>query len=228
MSSAYDLLIKSFETNPPLSRNEFECALHAEPTIEIFWNNIDAYVNTNYNHLKLDKSKDWLIEWRDTNCPRARVAGLLKIRIDQGIKELTQELIQAHVNLTDDDKKETIIKGIKILNEIKSQSSLGVSGKRLLLEAAVLTPKVILHPEDTTTCERYSNLAKKIHIEHPRWQTLCGLMLVIVGVLSGSKKRFESGMATFKAAWHAGTRSIIQEDMSNIPVKPEDSVKPKR
>ncbi|KTC86593.1 hypothetical protein [Legionella brunensis] len=104
VSSAYYNLIKSFERNTldknniPMDREEFERALHAAPAmvkargmnhhLKVIWNAVDAYVNANYDKLKNNEMKNWLIEWRDINCPHSRVNDLLAQRIEQSIQEL--------------------------------------------------------------------------------------------------------------------------------------------
>src|SRR5690606_4438159 len=72
VSSAYYNLVKSFETDHPLSREEFDQALHAAPAmvkgrgmnhhLKMIWNTVDAYVNANYQAIYEDPQKAWLIE----------------------------------------------------------------------------------------------------------------------------------------------------------------------
>ncbi|WP_392537209.1 hypothetical protein [Legionella sp. 227] len=110
VASAYFNLMKSFEKTTekeakagimkvPMSREEFEQALHAAPTmvkgrgmnhhIDLIWNAIDAYVNEHYDQLINNKDQAWLIEWRDYNCPHERVDALLEKRLGECKTELS-------------------------------------------------------------------------------------------------------------------------------------------
>lgn len=203
VSSAYYHLIKSFETKMPLNRDEFEQALHAASTmvkgrgmndhVDIIWNAVDAYVNADYQNIKNTEDKAWLIDWRDMNCPHARVDGLLTLRLKQTIAENADNKI-----------------GLKILELIVQTHLKGVSGKRLLLEAVTLTSKL---PQQTAV-DRYDALADKILIKLPMLHVLAGLMKSMVGLLLQSKKYIDSGQATLAAGWNATTgRNKIQHEM---------------
>lgn len=226
VSSAYYNLLTSFKTNTPMSREEFECALHAAPAmvkargmnhhLKTLWNVIDAYVNEHYNDLSEDSNQSWLIEWRDYNCPHKRVEDLLTLRIEQGI----QELLAAKSNHKNNPhfNEAAINTGLSILEQIKLQKENGVSGKRLLLEAAIRTTSITLNP-DKASLKTYEALADRLVIHSPTLQKLAGIMKMLAGVilyplsLGHSKAWINSGMATYKAGVDSSQRKEIQHCM---------------
>ena len=80
-----------------MSRDEFEQALHAAPFIvkgrgmndhiDIIWNAVDQYIAAQTTLLQ-NTSKQWLIDWRDVNCPGARAGELLERRLSDCIADL--------------------------------------------------------------------------------------------------------------------------------------------
>lgn len=92
ISSAFYNLLCSFETHHPMSRVEFEEALHAAPLmvkgrgmnehIDIIWSALDQYI-TAQNIARQGKNKQWLIAWRDANCPAERAGDLLERRLQE-------------------------------------------------------------------------------------------------------------------------------------------------
>ncbi|CEK10495.1 hypothetical protein [Legionella hackeliae] len=226
VSSAYYNLLKSFETETPLNREEFEQALHAAPAmvkargmnhhLKTIWNVVNAYVNANYEDLKNNKDKAWLIEWRDFNCPHRCANDLLTLRVDQSIQELNAAKTQYENG--NHPKKASIEMGLKILTQIKSQGDIGVSGKRLLLEAAVRTQEIILHPEKANI-QAYDALADRLVIQSPLLQKLAGAMKFLAGVLlypfslGYTQSWIKGGIATFKAGVESSQRKEIQNHM---------------
>lgn len=231
VSSAYYNLVNSFErSHSPMSREEFERALHAAPTmvkgrgmndhIKILWNCVDLYVNKNYETLKQDPERAWLIEWRDLNCPKARVQEVLKNRLLQLMTEL-EEARQKEESKQDNkntSKLEAIQKGIEILEKIQNQVDQGVSGKRLLLEAAVRTPTMVLNPTEENV-KQYEKLSDKLSIKYPALNVIGGLMKSLVGLvvyaISKGKKQdmLNEGWATVKSGLEVGTRRDLQSKM---------------
>lgn len=223
VSSAYYNLMSSLQNNQPMSREEFDRGLHAAPTMvkargmnhhtKLIWNAVDAYINANYATVKNDPKQNWLIEWRDLNCPHARVAELLKLRIEQTREDLAQ------IQPQNQPQNQALKKGLEILNNIQQQSDVGVSGKRLLLETVTRTPTVILNPSDEKNNERYSVIADKLSIKYPKLQVVAGMMKSLVALalyipsFGHTKKWLEEGIATARAGFHAATRSQIQEKM---------------
>ncbi len=262
VSSAYYNLMKSFNTPQPMSREEFDCALHAAPTmvkargmnhhVIRIWNAVNQYVNNNQAALINNPDKAWLIEWRDLNCPHARIEGLLKQRVSECIAELTNAQTKAMDALTHvrpEDWSEEIneantkkVAGIKqaliLLTHIQEQSHLGASGKRLLLEATLCTTKMALHPEkiDTKQQEDYNALADNIRIHYPIFQMIAGLMksfaaiILFVPSLGQTKETIKSGWATTKAGFEATHRQGIQADMKLHldHLKQDDPQRPKQ
>ncbi len=213
VSSAYYNLLKSFASSSPMTREEFERGLHAAPTmvkgrgmndhLNILWNCIDLYVNQKYETLKDNSQQAWLIVWRDMNCPKGRVHDLLQLRLPQLKKELEDSGIK--------HKKA----GIEILDHIENQLNQGVSGKRLLLEAAVRTPSVILKPNDIVNLYKFGQLADDLAINFPKLNILAGLMKCLVGLITYafSKDTLNEGWATIKAGLAVDKRRELQQKM---------------
>ncbi len=90
VASAWYNLRQSFKTDSPMSREEFEQALHAAPLstkgrgmnehVNRLWNMVNEYVNKNPKELQ-DHNKSWLILWRDMHCPKKRAADVLEARL---------------------------------------------------------------------------------------------------------------------------------------------------
>lgn len=218
VSSLYYNLIKSITLKNPMSRSEFECGLHAAPSmvkargmnhnLNVLWNTINAYVNANYNDLKKNVRGAWLIEWRDLNCPHERVNDLLELRIRQTVAELEDALIKQH------PKKQGILRGLQILQLIQQQHHLGVSGNRLLLETVALTPQIIFQPTKANKT-RYYELAEQLSISYPPLKVLGGLMKTLAGILlyplslGYTKEWIIKGIATTQSGLDARTRQAI-------------------
>ncbi len=77
-ASAYYNLIKSIQQGSPLSRQEFERAIHAAPALvkgrgmnyhaKILYNAIDYYLQAKQaSNEKLPEGAEWLLEWRNDN-----------------------------------------------------------------------------------------------------------------------------------------------------------------
>lgn len=255
VASAYYNLLKSFEpltekeekagiVKVAMSREEFDQALHAAPTmvkgrgmnhhINLIWNSVDAYVNENYEQLTKDPQKAWLIEWRDFNCPHERVEGLLQRRIQECKKELSSCIEREQQGLQQESispKLKALKQGMMVLDEIQKQTSIGVSGKRLLLETTLRTTSMAISPETQTkeSCNRYQKLHDKLSIKFPELNVLTGLMKVFVGTIvntvlsalsavSGGKIDIKSditsrGWATFNAGLEIASRKSLQQGM---------------
>lgn len=226
VSSAYYNLVKSFSCADPMSRDEFEQALHAAPAmvkgrginhhIKLLWNTIDNYINTHYEDIKTDPNKAWLLEWRDANCPHARVDNYLKQRVIQ----VTHDLQEAR-SLSDNPVKiVSIEQGLKILAAIKNQAEQGVSGKRLLLEAVTTTPAIALNPSEGNVTA-YSKLIDNLSVI-PVLNVIGGLMKVLAGMaltllslgkLKSAAELTEQGLATASSGWEYKSRLNLQADM---------------
>ena len=235
ISSAYYNVIKSFKSTAPMSRDEFEEALHAAPAmvkgrgmndhLNLIWNTVDLYVNNNYNELKADKDKSWLIEWRDFNCPHERIELLINNRLPQ----IAEELNAAKQNPENADKIKALDKGIEILENIRNQTTSGVSGKRLLLESAVRTQSYIMEPSEEKAIQ-LDNVSKQLSINYPNLHALAGLIKSLVGVLiyavTQNSNIMDKGWATFKAGVHSTERVQLQTSMKEqiAAIKNENEV----
>ena len=226
VSSAYYNLIKSFEIKTPMDREEFECALHSAAAmvkgrgmnwhINMIWNAVDAYITNHYAILKNSPNKTWLIEWRDCNCPHARIDDLLK----QRAKEIQSELNQ--LKTTDNSKNLNLIESIDISNQIltiiNTQIELGISGKRLLLETAIRTATIVLNPT-AENIRQYEQLAESLSIKYPKLYMLGGLMKALIGIIvkiftGGAKQELlNAGLATFRTGNSAAVRREMQTHM---------------
>lgn len=224
VSSAYYNLMSSIQAGNPLKREEFECALHAAPAmvkargmnhhLKLIWNAVDTYINANYTDInKPESGMKWLIEWRDLNCPHARVEALLKQRVIETQNELRSASIDnEHTN-------SLRFKSLRILDAIQQQSELGTSGKRLLLEVVTRTPEMVFNPGNKENAQRYEKLANVIEIKYPKLQALASMIKVLAGAalyvltLGKAKETLTSGMASFKAAIHSDTRESTQQNM---------------
>ncbi|WP_131794677.1 hypothetical protein [Fluoribacter gormanii] len=211
VASAYYNLIKSFQPltekevragieKIPMSREEFEQALHAAPTmvkgrginhhINLIWNSVDAYVNANYKQLKDDPQKAWLIEWRDFNCPHQRVENLLAQRIQECETELDEQIKKQEQAAGEQQeaspKLEVLKQGINVLEEIKKQQGQKVSGKRLLFETTLRTTSMAISPETQTekSLHQYEKLKNKLAIEFPELKILKGLIKIFAGTVA--------------------------------------------
>ncbi|WP_131781482.1 hypothetical protein [Legionella gresilensis] len=236
-SSAYFNLMKSIEAGHPLSREEFEQALHAAATsvkgrgmnhhLNIIWNAIDHYVNSQQykdklkeekeklkKHPELQSQLEWLTQWRDFNCPHGRVTKLLERRI----AEVTEELEQEKKNCPELSFK--IDQSLKIVETIKFHYDKKVSGKRLLLEAISLTPTITLK-SDNKSLIQYNKLADELRITHPKLQVLAGMMKAAIGVIlfiftfSKHTNTLKQGAATFNAAYHTSKREALVDTMKD-------------
>lgn len=89
--SLYYHLMKSFESDKPMTRKEFERALHATPALvkargvnkhlDIIWNAVNQYL-TKYPELKDHPQKKWLVDWRDDNVPVERQLSRVKEQLE--------------------------------------------------------------------------------------------------------------------------------------------------
>ncbi|CAM4452516.1 MAG: hypothetical protein LEGION0403_FIIPPAGN_02321 [Legionella sp.] len=182
VSSTYFNLLKSFEANAPLTKDEFERSLDAAAAMvkgrgmnfhrQIIWNALDAYVNAHYKELGTEQRISWLIYWRDMNCPHSRVKELLPIRIKQE-RELLEfssinPVIKEHAN--------------QLFTMINALDDINIHGKRLLLEAVSRTAELLMAPTEKSI-ENYAVLAKELKVNHPKLINIAGIMEMILGII---------------------------------------------
>ena len=241
VSSAYYNLMTSIALGSPMTRDEFEQALHAAPALvkgramnhhlNLIWNAIDAYLRVNDN-----QKTDWLTEWRDLNCPHVRVDDLLKRRVEEVQSDITA--IRARPATLSEQHNRILTQSECILNDIKTQQEQGVSGKRLLLEVVTRTSLLIQGREINANVARYKELHKDLTINYPYLQVIASAMKIIIAtialVLTLGKvgtKWLQDGMASGRAGFFAGTRSDLQQKMNELtqdiepPTKPNESPK---
>lgn len=175
VASAYFNLIKSFNENKPLTRDEFNRALQAPAAmvkargmnhhLNLIWNSVDKYVNANMSTFAADEQKRWLIAWRDMNCP-PKLAGHV---LDTYLKNHPAQGQDAK-NLAE-----------KILDQIKSLRQANIGDEKLLLTIFAMTKSFSTDPNDEETLKRYQQLAEKLPNISSRYRYLGGLMLDLVG-----------------------------------------------
>ncbi|MDR3504071.1 MAG: hypothetical protein P4L79_15990 [Legionella sp.] len=221
VSSTYFNLLKSFESNYPLTKEEFERSLDAAAAMvkgrgmnfhrKIIWNALDTYVHAHYEELAADSRKSWLIYWRDMNCPHLRVKELLPIRIKQGRELLDLPQINPAI-------KEL---GIRLFAMISTLNDMDINGKRLLLEAASRTSELLMMPSEKAI-KNYELLAKELKVEHPKLTNLAGIMEMILGILlylpslGFSQSLITHGNALRKTGFFAEQSEQLSKEMENF------------
>lgn len=230
LSSTYYNLLRSFELNKPITREEFERSIDAAAANvkgrgmnfhrKIIWNALNVYINANYGKLFADQEKAWLIYWRDMNCPHSRTEELLKIRLKQ-----TQQQFK---KLPEDKKnRDTKTIGLELLHTIHTLNEQKASGKRLLLEAVSRTSELSQSPSKKSITE-YKKLADELKINHPALYVLGGLMELLLGVilyipsLGYSQKLINHGLATTNTGFFAPARTKLSDEIlefSSIQMK---------
>ena len=162
VSSAYYNLLNSFQTNMPMTREEFEQALQAAPTmvkgrgmndhLDIIWNAVDQYIQANPEEMQ-QENKKWLLEWRDAHCPPKRAGDLLERRLEECLNELKH------------NKDETSQKAYGILLSIAESNRVEPKHTSLYLDVVVSTYGFVKHPEwvgDSVRQESYEDLILKM------------------------------------------------------------------
>ncbi|MFJ1267571.1 hypothetical protein ACD661_03250 [Legionella lytica] len=182
VSSTYFNLLKSFESDYPLTKEEFERSLDAAAAMvkgrgmnfhrQIIWNALDAYVQAHYTQLVLEQGKSWLIYWRDMNCPHSRVKELLPARIMQERVLLDSSPINPGI-------KEH---AYQLLTMISALDDININEKRLLLEAVSRTSELIISPTEESI-RNYELLAKELKVKHSKLTNIAGLMEMILGII---------------------------------------------
>ncbi|WP_058535087.1 hypothetical protein [Legionella saoudiensis] len=218
LSSTYFNLLKSFETDYPLTKDEFERSLDAAAAMvkgrgmnfhrRIIWNALDTYVHAHYEELIKDRRKSWLIHWRDMNCPHLRVKELLPIRIKQGRQLL--ELPKVNSNIRE--------LGNHLFTLINTLNAINIDGKRLLLETVSRTSELLLMPSEKSI-KNYEMLAKELRVAHPKLTKVAGIMEMILGILlyipsfGFSQSLINHGNALRKKGFFAGQCEQLSKEM---------------
>lgn len=156
VASAYYNLIKSFNTDLPMSHDEFEQALHAAAVMvkgrglnhhyEMIWNAVHHYVNANFEHLMQSPAKSWLIHWRNDNVPQelAQSMDYLDKIHSQSVELITREL---RLNPT---RTGCLRQAQEIINEVKDLAAgerIHPKDRSFALEIISQTTQLALNPQ---------------------------------------------------------------------------------
>ena len=212
---AYYRLLKNIEAGTPMTRDAFQEALHAAAAgnkgrgmnhhHNMIWNAVDAYVSANYDSIKNNPEQAWMLQWRDWNCPAARVDSVMKTRITQLIEDLNEE---EHAD------------ALNLLRQI--QDIPGASGRAILFESALRVHDLALKP-DGNAASQCMHHAKTVGIENPTWAVLFGYIEkfakeVLLALSVGEKMTnyFTAKIEGVKTEEHVSGRNAIQDDMKQF------------
>lgn len=164
--SAYYNLMQSFTADTPMSPQEFDQALHAAAAIvkgrglnhhlSLIWNAVDCYVTANYDMLKDDPKKAWLISWRELNTPHERIT-----------TKYIQAIIEKRTKTLQDSPDSKLQRAaIALLGEVGQHvGKTEVSNKRLLLETITRVSDGVLSPHSDVTSRHFEKLHQDIKAE---------------------------------------------------------------
>jgi hypothetical protein len=207
IASAFYNLLNSLATDKPMSREEFEQALHAAPLmvkgrginahINILWNVLDCYISANP---KVCSQQQWLVRWRDANCPPQRAGELLERRLNECIDEL-----KAHV------QSDLVAQGLEILEVIQSCDRSHAVNHPLWLDAVVSTYELSTseNSKDTDKIDHYKDLISKVRVcdEKPvsYMEAFVRLLRYLFRMQQPLKKQSKSysGLVDKMGQWHA-------------------------
>jgi hypothetical protein len=213
--------MKSFQSEKPIQRDEFERSIDAAAANvkargmnfhrKILWNALDHYVTANYDDLIKDNKKAWLIYWRDMNCIQSQVPRILKTRIDTCFKQ---------VNSLPNEQIALRNVGITLIKSINEQYLQQVSGQRLLLELLTRTSELLTFKQASKeSIQSYKNLAKELQLNYPTLHIIGGLAEAFLGILlylpsfSYSASLINHGIATAKTGFFAPQRTKLCKDI---------------
>lgn len=160
--SAYYNLLSSFATSDPMTRNEFEQALHAAPAmvkgrgmnhnLKIIWNLIDHYISAHPDLVNSNRIK-WLIGWRDANCPNECMGDLLERRLEECVEDL-----EKHLDLPIAKHASDVLKSIQVCDRSHAKNH------ALLLDVVISTYAFYQNPQllNEKNLLRYENLIEKM------------------------------------------------------------------
>ncbi|MCL5272864.1 MAG: hypothetical protein M1486_06135 [Gammaproteobacteria bacterium] len=230
LSSIYYNLIKSFQLNKPIQRDEFEqCLDIAAANVKgrgmnfhrkIIWNALDTYITANREYLIKDEQKSWLIYWRDMNCPHARVDQLINIRIQQ---------CEDQLNELSPDQQALKTTGLKLLAHLSQQHEQKVNGQRLIMEVVARTSQLLSDSPEKKAILAYKNLAMELKINYPKLHIIGGIMEILLGIIlyipsfGYSKTIIDQGFSLAKTGFFITERQlmcdeIIEFSAQNTPV----------
>jgi hypothetical protein len=176
LSSSYYNLVKSFQANEPINYDQFDMALHGPAAmvkgrgmnthIHRIWNAVDVYVNNHYDELLDNKDKAWLIEWRDRNCPPARVNDVLAQRIKDAEKLIAST----------DNKIAT-----KALEKVIQLDKEDGYDKKVLLTILALNLVLVKNPTDKVALDRCAKAINMLPMTDDIGKMLRGLLSIFIG-----------------------------------------------
>jgi hypothetical protein len=130
----------------------------------------------------------------------------------QRIKESKKDIEDSSISNKD--------KVSKILDQIETQSNMGVSGKHLLLETVSRTRSLALDKDSLkSSINDYDSLSKQLTIKNPKLHvvggviTACVAALLIVPTLGKSKGLIDKGLATAQSGLEVASRRALQTQM---------------
>lgn len=191
---AYYNLVKSFTTGgmTPWTFDQFNEALHGTATMvkgrgmnkhhKIVWNAVDVYVSNNYQTLVDDPSRQWLIEWRNLNCPIERVNDLLE-----------DTIAKAHPQTSANSDANNYYTGV--LKFVKENKTKDASQNQILL-TALSTSMAIARTDytvDENAQERHQHIIQQLPAENTKMAWLKGALTAFLGFISGNKETVKKG-----------------------------------
>lgn len=233
IASAYYNLISSFQTNNPMSIDEFNEAIIAAPAMVkgrdmnehfyVLWNTVNHYVNHNGLDIRANPQKQWLIYWRDMNCPRRAVRPSMATRITEIETLLKKEENQAIQS-----------NGLNMLNALKPLYEQHCSDQRLLLELLSRTEVLLTDKESfPEQSEALYQIAQKLN-KNPLSTFLAGCIQTFLAAIAcvftcgTSKPYLDSGLAKCRDTFFYKERKtlIAQTDQfidacNEVAEKPE-------
>lgn len=222
LSSIYYNLHKSFQTDNPMNKEEFERSLDAAAASvkgrgmnfhrRILWNALDKYINA--HELLQDKDKAWLVFWRDMNCPHSQVHSLLGRRIAD---------VRAQIKTLPVEKDSVKEIADKLLNAIEISHKQQVSGQRLIFELLARTSQLLNTAQITDDdVVKYKALANELRVNYPKLHILGGLAEAFLGVLllipslGYSSKLIKDGISTAKTGFFSAKRTQLCEEAEQL------------
>lgn len=217
LSSLYLKLHLSLELNQTISQAEFELDLNiAAANVKgrgmnfhrrLLWNAIDTFVNAHYNQLLNDKSKSWLIYWRDMNCPHSRVEQLLALRLKQ---------FESRLDALPSNQQTVKEQGLKLLAAVNTLFKQKTNGQRLLLEVISRSQSFLSETPSKESIHSYKNLAKELQVNYPKLLIIAGYMLAFLGMILCSEPLMNYGLAKVKTGLFVEQRKELCNYIKDI------------
>lgn len=193
-ASAWFNLINSFETSSPMDRDAFESALHAAPAavkgrgmndhLYRIWNAVDVLVDAHFDDFSKDPRKEWLIHWRNMNCPEARLKDVFLKSLAQG-ERLLSHLVSFN---------QSVIAARNLLNALENAGR--DAPAPWMLAAASRTVHLLSafqpgYQVDERELKEYGHMIEGL--TDPKWSIVRGCMMIVFGVITASMERIQKG-----------------------------------